>query len=237
MRKWIYLNNEKSKYKISSKGYVVSTQYKGQQGVVKKLKHNHDHDGYCIITLNHKGKKYTRKIHRLVAEAFIENPLNLPQVNHKDGDKDNNDMSNLEWMSCIDNINHARENNLRYVKYNDEDINLVSDLIESNQYSMPEISEITGVSKSMVIRVKNKKRHLRLTDSRDFSGFNKTGYLVGSKNKTAKITEEDAKRIHEYLKNGYSMKIIAEMLGVSYSTVSKIKYKQAWTHVTNDDKK
>ena len=54
--KWIYLNNEQSKYKILSSGFVLSTNYAGT-GETRKLKNSHDKDGYCIITLNHKGKK------------------------------------------------------------------------------------------------------------------------------------------------------------------------------------
>lgn len=59
--------------------------------------------GYRTVNINN--KKYS--IHRLVAEAFISNPNKLPQVNHKDGNKLNNRMENLEWCTQKDNVQHA----------------------------------------------------------------------------------------------------------------------------------
>lgn len=56
-------------------------------------------------------------VHRLVAKAFIPNPNNLPQVNHKDFDKSNNDVSNLEWSSRADNIQHSHDNGKMQKRY------------------------------------------------------------------------------------------------------------------------
>ena len=68
------------------------------------LKTSHNHKGYQQICLTNNGK-HMAKIHRLVAETFIPNPDNLPQVNHIDKNKDNNHYSNLEWCDCHYNIN------------------------------------------------------------------------------------------------------------------------------------
>lgn len=66
--------------------------------------------GYLIIGLRRNQKKKNYYIHRLVAEAFIPNPNNLPVVNHKDYNKENNKVDNLEWCSQKDNIKHSIQN-------------------------------------------------------------------------------------------------------------------------------
>lgn len=71
-----------------------------------------DKDGYCIVSIKENGVRKQKRVHRLVAEAFIPNPLNLEQVNHKDGDKTNNNVDNLEWCDDKYNVNHAIYNGL-----------------------------------------------------------------------------------------------------------------------------
>lgn len=66
--------------------------------------------GYLQINLNSEGNLKNYKIHRLVAEAFIPNPENKPQVNHIDEDKTNNLASNLEWVTAKENNNHGTRN-------------------------------------------------------------------------------------------------------------------------------
>lgn len=76
-----------------------------------------DKRGYEKVMLYKNKKGYCKQVHRLVAENFIPNPNNLPQVNHKDGNKLNNKVDNLEWVSCSDNIKHAYDTKLRNDKY------------------------------------------------------------------------------------------------------------------------
>lgn len=68
--------------------------------------------GYEQIELNVGGHVYKKLIHRLVAESYIPNPNNLPCVNHLDGNKLNNDISNLEWCTYSENMVHASEHGL-----------------------------------------------------------------------------------------------------------------------------
>lgn len=77
-------------------------------GIIRKPQKNHK--GYLSVVLSKHCTSYTKLIHRLVAEAFIPNPKNLPQVNHIDTDKTNNNVSNLEWVTGLENIRHAFAN-------------------------------------------------------------------------------------------------------------------------------
>lgn len=96
-------------YEISSQGRVKSLNYKrtGQTQVLKPIMHT---NGYLCINLYKDGKHKFCTIHRLVAEAFLANPENLPEVNHRDECKENNAVSNLEWCSGKDNCNHGTRN-------------------------------------------------------------------------------------------------------------------------------
>lgn len=71
-----------------------------------------DNVGYKQCNLYKDGKKKYVRVHRLVAELFVQNPNNLPQVNHIDGNKLNNHYKNLEWVNNSQNTKHAFDNNL-----------------------------------------------------------------------------------------------------------------------------
>jgi len=73
-------------------------------------------DGYVYVCLTKNNKGKTVKVHRLVAQAFIPNPNNLPQINHKDEDKTNNNVDNLEWCTSLYNNNYGTRNTKLYNK-------------------------------------------------------------------------------------------------------------------------
>lgn len=93
-------------YKISSYGRIKSLHYYGGNRV-KILKPVKDSDGYLTIGIWKDKKRYSKKMHRLVAEAFIPNPENFPQINHKDEDRENNHVENLEWCTNKYNVNYG----------------------------------------------------------------------------------------------------------------------------------
>lgn len=108
------IRNFETSYRVSSDGKIISLPRKGSHSNNYVLQHHKDRKGYHTVCLNSKPIKQVAKVHRLVAEHFITKPLSNEklQVNHKDGNKNNNDMSNLEWVTCKENIRHSWANNL-----------------------------------------------------------------------------------------------------------------------------
>lgn len=109
MEEWRKVSNY-PKYEISSYGRVRSL-YNTHQRLMetpKILSIKTDRVGYKFIHLiNERGRKPLR-IHRLVAETFLHNPNNFPEVNHKDEDKSNNKTDNLEWCTKYANMHHSK---------------------------------------------------------------------------------------------------------------------------------
>lgn len=96
-------------YEISSLGNVVSN-YSGKRKILKQSLMT---SGYKFIRVKKDGKYKNLSVHRLIATHFLENPNSYEQVNHKDGNKLNNDISNLEWCTRSQNIKHMYDMGLK----------------------------------------------------------------------------------------------------------------------------
>lgn len=105
---WKAINGTNGKIEVSTEGRVRSL----LSGTPRLLKTQTDNKGYQRLRVTINGEKMSFKIHREVAKAFIPNPDDLPQVNHKNGDKQDNRVENLEWVSNRDNAHHAVSNGL-----------------------------------------------------------------------------------------------------------------------------
>ena len=136
MEEWRPVKGYESRYEVSSLGRVKSLNY-NRTGVEKVLKLQNGKDGYKRIGLFNGTRQIYLSVHRLVAEAFIPNPNNLPQINHKDECKTNNAVENLEWCDHLYNLTYgtrisriaAKELNKhgsKPVAQYDEDMNLIN---------------------------------------------------------------------------------------------------------------
>ena len=107
---WEDIAGYKGQYQVSDKGNVrsvdrIDSRGRKREGALLKL--IYDKDGYVVVNLYKNGIRARKKVHRLVTEAFIPNPNGLPQVNHRDEVKDNNNVENLEWCTSKYNNNHG----------------------------------------------------------------------------------------------------------------------------------
>jgi len=121
MENWKDIKGYEGLYQISNQGIVkgldrvlqynanITKQWKGK--VIKTIV---DYLGYCRVSLCKDGKVKTHKIHRLVAEAFLNGE---GQINHKDGNKLNNNVVNLEFCTAKENLSHSYRTGLRPKKY------------------------------------------------------------------------------------------------------------------------
>lgn len=92
-------------YKISNRGRVKSV-----LNGIKIMKLNSNSDGYLVVNIRSHGKGVTKYVHRLVAEHFIKNAEKKPCVNHKNSVKTDNRVTNLEWCTNAENLQHASRN-------------------------------------------------------------------------------------------------------------------------------
>jgi hypothetical protein len=114
MEQWKSIIGYEGIYEVSDQGQVKSLAKKWVSGHktirIKEdtiLKFGKSFDGYLRVNLSNNRKKLTIGVSRLVAIAFIPNPENKPEVNHKDGNKLNNHISNLEWVTHLENMRHC----------------------------------------------------------------------------------------------------------------------------------
>ena len=113
-KQWKEIKGYEGKYIISNYGEIISLpRYKKNKSKTQYVepkeicRYTNKHNGYVYVYLCNNGKYRNIRLHRLVAETFITNKHNKPQINHIDGNKENNRVDNIEWCTQSENEKHA----------------------------------------------------------------------------------------------------------------------------------
>jgi hypothetical protein len=159
---------EAPKYEASTLGKIRNAETK------RELKFSEIRRGYKIFKAYYKdGDKRNMTVHKAVATTFVPNPDNLPQLNHKNGNKADNRMENLEWCTCKQNIKHAFKEGLRKKTYTIEHRAKITEKMARRikmglemGLRQNELVDIYNVSKSTVEGMKNGSRwgHIKLKE-------------------------------------------------------------------------
>lgn len=217
-------------YKVSEDGRVFSVR------ADRELTPDTDKEGYKLITFSVSGSVKKFRIHRLVAHAFINNPENYDIVNHIDGDKGNNVVSNLEWCNYSQNMLHAYNLGLAKARLGEDNIHskltnnsadeIKEDILSGMRYDT--IAEKHDISPSTISMINTGKRW------GDTPIKTERTTLKGSENPASKLTEKKVKEIFECLKRGEQQNDVAKKFSVVKGLISDIARRVVWTHVETD---
>lgn len=198
----------------------------------KRYKAYNNEFGYCIVNIKDPvdGKWRTRRVHRLVAEAFLPNPEGKPEVNHKDGDKSNNCVSNLEWATSKENKDHGWANGLYTARgelhvdsvLTDKQVHEICRLLEEGARNI-DLARAFGVHKDTISRI-------RIGDNwKHISSL----YNIKVKRNERK-SPETVIRIAELLQLGMTDKEVSLKTGVEVREVNRIRNRVTHKTLTKD---
>lgn len=223
IERWRWIVGYEGLYIVSDQGRVMSMHEEhGNRGETRSksghlMKPQDNGKGYKMVQLSRDGKKKFSLIHRLVAIAFLENSDDKPDVNHIDGDKSNNCLSNLEWVTKKENMAHAW-GVLHSVPTNRDFTEEQILSIRSDERCEQEIADEFGVAQSTINAIRTGRTY------RSFPG--KTRRVGQARQR--KLSAEDVRAIRL---SGESGKALAERYEVAASTISKIKNNKRYKEV------
>jgi len=132
------------------------------------LKPIHQVRGYLVVNLHYDRNKFKKKrIHRLVAHAFLPNPNEYNEINHLDGDKENNRLDNLEWCTHSQNMQHAFDTCIIALEdgkvFSVDDVKMIKRLLFIDRLSNKEIAEMFATSTDYIGKIRRGDKWRRVT--------------------------------------------------------------------------
>lgn len=209
-------------YAISRDGAVWSYRRKKWRALAV------DKRGYLRLTIVHDvTKKITTNLaHRLVAMAFLPNPDNKPQVNHKDGDKKNNHSSNLEWSTNLENAKHARENGLMpHNKLTEDDVHAICEYI-SEGMKLKTLSDKFGYPYHSIKAIRLRRNWTHISKDYVFPDFKNRRRLSGAQ----------IEGVVKMAKLGIESGIIAKTYKVERTLIQQIRARHGCKHIPKSKK-
>lgn len=226
MIKQYIFNGNPTDYYVDEEGNVYS--YKRNKKILMHQTNNKN--GYKKVRISVNGKVYNRNVHRMIAETFIPNTNNLPEVNHIDGNKENNNINNLEWVSRKGNAIHAYKNGLFGVgedfsksSITNNQCHKICEYLENTNKSMKTIANLVCTTKKVVSDIYYGKTWTYISKNYDFT----------HRKKQNKLDEKTVNKICVLLEKGMKSKEISEKLNVKIHCVKDIKRHKSWVSVSN----
>jgi DNA-binding NarL/FixJ family response regulator len=161
----------------------------------------------------------TIETYKLVANAFIPNPDNLPVINHKDGDRRNNCVANLEWCTQEHNMRHAVKTGLLKTRsLTEETAHKILEMMEEG-YRNIDIAEISGIDYKIIAKIRQGENYRPLWEQ----------YDIPSKKQTVSVSK--VTNIKKLLNEGVTVEKIAKTLNVSRNLIKDIRDGRRFAHI------
>ena len=236
----VYLDGCLTNYEISNLGSLRNKR-------TMKLRKWQCQDGYFKSTIHFNNHYFKVSAHRLVAIAFIPNPENKPEVNHINGDKSKNYVSNLEWVTSKENTKHAIELGLKWYYglrgesnprsiYTENQVNQACKLMENPMNRPITISKITGISRIDLYKIHKGDLWNHISQHYEFPIVD---FVHGENNCNNKYSESQIHRVCELLESSEDIisfemiyNSISNITGVDRSSIESIRLGKEWRHIS-----